>query len=344
MPLPKKNVVFTFDVVLIAQASRPSVKTTPTLAAGDVKVCGANGTSDLSSLANITTLPSETPSGSGVVKVSLSSSEMNFDRVVIRFIDAAGSEWDDLVVEILTSANTIEDSIADTEDIQSRIPAALVSGRIDASVGAMATGVITSTAIASGAITATGIATDAIGAAQLASDAVAEIQSGLSTLTTANVADAVWNAATASYGTAGSYGALVETNLDAAVTTRLATASYTAPPTASDIRAAVGLASANLDTQLSVLTRLDVTVSTRLASAGYTAPPTAIEIADAVLSRSVTSVESTAGEHTLCTVILGILESSVSGTTWTIRKTGGSTHSTKTVTVTPGADPITGVT
>ena len=59
---------------------------------------------------------------------------------------------------------------ADTDDIQTRLPAALVSGRIDSSVGAMATGVVTATAIAA----------DAIGASELAADAATEIR------------DAVW--------------------------------------------------------------------------------------------------------------------------------------------------------
>lgn len=42
---------------------------------------------------------------------------------------------------------------ADTDNIQTRIPAALVSGRIDASVGAMATDVLTNTALAASAVT-----------------------------------------------------------------------------------------------------------------------------------------------------------------------------------------------
>jgi len=46
---------------------------------------------------------------------------------------------------------------------------------------------------------------------------------GFNDLDAAGVAGAVWNAATASYGTANTYGALVETNLDAAVTSRMAT-------------------------------------------------------------------------------------------------------------------------
>lgn len=57
---------------------------------------------------------------------------------------------------------------ADTNDMQTRLPAALVSGRIDASVGAMAAGVVTAAAVA----------TDAIDADALAADAVTEIADG----------------------------------------------------------------------------------------------------------------------------------------------------------------------
>jgi hypothetical protein len=64
---------------------------------------------------------------------------------------------------------------ADTVDIQSRLPAALVSGRMDASVGAMAANVLTAPA--------------------LATDAVTEIVGG------------VWNALIASYTTADTFGA-----------------------------------------------------------------------------------------------------------------------------------------
>lgn len=114
MPDPKKNVAFNFDVTLISQASRPSIKTSPTLAAGDVKVTGADGTADLAALANITTLPAETPLASGLVKVLLSAAEMNFDRVFIKFSDAAGAEWDDLGIWILTTAVTVDDLVRST--------------------------------------------------------------------------------------------------------------------------------------------------------------------------------------------------------------------------------------
>jgi hypothetical protein len=46
----------------------------------------------------------------------------------------------------------------------------------------------------------------------------------------------------------------------------------TATLTAANVRTALGLASANLDTQLAVLSNLDATVSSRLASSAYTAP------------------------------------------------------------------------
>lgn len=65
-------------------------------------------------------------------------------------------------------------------------------------------------------------------------------------------------------------------NLDVAISTRLATAGYSAPISASAIATQVR-------TELAVeLARIDSAISTRLASAGYTAPPTVSAIADAV--------------------------------------------------------------
>lgn len=67
-------------------------------------------------------------------------------------------------------------------------------------------------------------------------------------------------------------------------------------------------------------------------------------VTDTMLGRSVATVEGTAAEWSLCTIILASLESSVSGTTWTIKRTDGTTtHYTKTVTKTSGDAPIRGV-
>jgi hypothetical protein len=78
----------------------------------------------------------------------------------------------DAVVEIqsgLATAAALAAVQADTDDIQTRLPAALVGGRMDVDVGAMQAGVVTAAVIA----------TDAIDADALAADAVAEIVEGV---------------------------------------------------------------------------------------------------------------------------------------------------------------------
>jgi hypothetical protein len=74
------------------------------------------------------------------------------------------------------------------------------------------------------------------------------------------------------------------------------------------------------------------------------AAPTATAIAEAVLLVDLAGVQDAAPENSLCTVCLAGLHSSVAGTTWTIRKTDGTTKVAKTVAVSADAAPITGVT
>jgi len=162
-----------------------------------------------------------------------------------------------------------------------------------------------------------------------------------------------WSTALPGAYSAGTAGYIVGAYLNATISSRLASASYTAPLDASGTRSAIGLASANLDLQL---TAIDDYLDTEIAAikaktdnlpaspAATGDIPSANTIADAVLSRNVSNVESSAPEHSLCTIVLASLESSISGTTWTIKRTNGSTtHATKTVTVDAAADPITGV-
>lgn len=109
----------------------------------------------------------------------------------------------DLTTELqanLATAAALATVQADTDDIQTRLPAALVSGRMDANVSAMAAGVVTAAAVA----------TNAIDADALAADAVTEIAAGVSVSsapTAAQNAAAVWNEAIASHLSAGSTGA-----------------------------------------------------------------------------------------------------------------------------------------
>ncbi len=73
---------------------------------------------------------------------------------------------------------------------------------------------------------------------------------------------AIWDAATTALTTVGSIGKWILDKIDVVLSTRLASASYTAPLDAAGTRSAVGLASANLDTQLTtILTRLGVPAS-----------------------------------------------------------------------------------
>lgn len=126
-------------------------------------------------------------------------------------------------------------------------------------------------------------------------------------------------------------------NLDATVSSRLASAGYTAPPSAATNASAVRT---ELTTELG---RIDVAISSRLSTVGYTTPPTATAIADAVLTRDVSNVEGTAGDHSLCYVVLASSEWSVSGTVLTVKKTDGTTFASKTLTKTTGDDPVRGI-
>lgn len=296
-----------------------------------------------------------THEGQGFHTYAPSQSETNFDHVAFTF---TGSGAIPTTIQIYTNHPQSGDAFArlgapagasvsadiaavqaDTDNIQTRLPAALVSGRMDVSVGAMAADVITSSALAASAVT--------------------EIQTGLSTLSAADVSGAVWDAATASYGTAGSYGALVETNLDAtvssrstltaaqvnaeadaaladvgltttvtgridaAISTRLASASYAAPLDAAGVRSAVGLASANLDTQLSAI---DDFIDTEVGAVKTVTDKldTAMELDGSVYRFTVNALEQapvgggggstdwTADERTAIRTILGV---PTSGTT-----------------------------
>lgn len=192
------------------------------------------------------------------------------------------------VTDALPNAGALTAIQSDLDDIQTRLPAALVSGRMDASVGAMATDTLTSGALAASAVT--------------------EIQSGLAlasgvTVTTNNdktgyglsaaAVQAIWDALTSALTTVGSIGKLLVTDIDAAISSRsshsaadiwaVATRLLTAGTnivlakgtgvtgftdlSQADVRTATGLASANLDTQLSTIAGyIDTEVAATLAA------------------------------------------------------------------------------
>lgn len=101
---PKKNVAFAFKVGLVDQADTKKLKAAPTLAAGDFKISKDGG-----AFADLATLPTVTPAAGAAVLISLSSTEMNADDIVITCIDAAGAEWCDQLINLQTTARGIDD-------------------------------------------------------------------------------------------------------------------------------------------------------------------------------------------------------------------------------------------
>lgn len=72
-------------------------KVAPTLASGDVKIEKDGGAA-----ANLATLPSEEPAGGSSLAVPFSSAEMQCKQAVVRFVDAAGDQWNDDCLHIFT--------------------------------------------------------------------------------------------------------------------------------------------------------------------------------------------------------------------------------------------------
>lgn len=138
-----------------------------------------------------------------------------------------------------TTIKTATDVETDTADIQSRLPAALVSGRMDASVGAMAANVMT--------------------AAAAAADLTTELQSGLATA--------------ADLATVAGY---IDTEVAAikavtdALSPRLPGSGTLSTLDAAGVRSAVGLASANMDTQLSTIDTVADAVKAKTDSLTFT--------------------------------------------------------------------------
>lgn len=97
---PVKNEDLVIRISLEDYASPGNFKSNPTIAAGDFKVDKDGG-----GLSNLSTLPSVDPASSVLVKITLSSTEMNADVVTIVCIDQTSpKEWADFVLCIPTTA------------------------------------------------------------------------------------------------------------------------------------------------------------------------------------------------------------------------------------------------
>lgn len=278
----------------------------------------------------------------------------------------AGVDWSKVTAPTTTlnlsgtTVKTATDVETDTADIQSRLPAALVGGRIDANMGAISsdataadnaeaffdgTGyagtnnviptVTTLTnlpAITANWLTAAGIAADA--GAEIADAVWDEALSGHlsagSTGEALNAAGAAGDPWTTSlpgaYG-AGSAGYIIGNNVNATISSR---ASQTSVDTVDDF----------LDTEVAAIKAKTDLIPAAPAAVGDI--PTAVQNADALLGRNVSGGSSTG--RTVKQAFHFIRNKwVVSGGTLTVYDTDDSTSSwTAAVTGTAGADPVTG--
>lgn len=194
--------------------------------------------------------------------------------------------------------------------------------------------------ITAGLITAAVIATDAIDADALAADAIAEINATVDTaISDAALATAANLSAVAGYLDTEVAAILADTNelqTDLADGGRL------------DLLIDAIKAVTDALPNSGALTTLTNNVAAILADTGTDgvalSSSTLNAIADALLSRGVDNVEDTASTLSLTAIVLAVLESAISGTTWTIRKSDGTTFTTKTVATDGSAEPIVSVT
>ena len=90
----------TIHGVQLVDRATGQFKATPTLAAGDFKIEKDGGTAS-----NLATLPTVVPSGGSSLDIDLSAAETQCAQAVIRGVDAAGAEWDDIVIHLFTVGN-----------------------------------------------------------------------------------------------------------------------------------------------------------------------------------------------------------------------------------------------
>lgn len=346
--IPKSGVAYIFYGCLVSQADTKLFKSAPTLAAGDFKVSIDGG-----AFANLATLPTNTP-GTYAVKFSLSAGEMTGDNILVVASDAAGAEWCDQCWNIQTSprgiadlaypatsgrsmvvdaaglvdsnvvkvgptgsgtAQTAGDIIADTNDIQTRLPAALVSGRMDSSVGAMAANTLTAAATAAdfGAEMATAVWTDTTaGDFTVAASVGKSVMNGVSLGTGLTVA-AVSGAVGSVTGAVGSVTGNVGGNVVGSVGSVTGAVGSVTGLTASDV-AAIKAKTDNLPA----------------APAATSDIPSAASIASATMTTAVAESYRADGAtgtpaQLLYEVVAHLGESSIAGTTKTIKKVDGTT-------------------
>lgn len=95
--LAKYGTAWTLHGYQLVDRATGQYKVAPTLAAGDFKLEKDGGAA-----ANLTTLPTVVPAGGSSLDISFSDTELQGKHIVLRMVDAAGAEWNDDAIHILT--------------------------------------------------------------------------------------------------------------------------------------------------------------------------------------------------------------------------------------------------
>lgn len=218
----------TFKFGFMAEASgSSSPQLSPTLAAADFRISINGG-----SLTALTNTPTNTPSGSAWIEVILAAAETTSAAAggLIRFqaIDAAGAEWKYwgcLIPVFADEAASTTNVTAGTITTVTNLTNAPTAGDFTVT---MKSSITTAANLATPTVTV-GTNNDKTGYA----------------LSSAGIL-AIWAALTSTLTTAGSIGKLIVDYLDAAISSRMATFTYTMPPTAAQIRTEIDANSTQL--------------------------------------------------------------------------------------------------
>lgn len=106
MSEPLKGVQYIHNMVLFDLAEPQKIKLNPTIDPGDFQISRDNGV-----FANLAIKPTVDPVNSRNVKVTISSLEMDVDKVVVIANDQAGDEWSDTGFAIDVPTGTAQTAV-----------------------------------------------------------------------------------------------------------------------------------------------------------------------------------------------------------------------------------------
>lgn len=103
MSLPVRGEEYIFTIPLVDNANPEDFIANPTIAAGDFQISIDDG-----AFSNLNTLPTVEPSGDITVKITLSTTETDGDKITVKGVDQTSTkEWQDVSIFIdMPDANT----------------------------------------------------------------------------------------------------------------------------------------------------------------------------------------------------------------------------------------------